>query len=88
MKDNERAFLIGLEKLSRKTGIVISGCGCCGSPTLDAVRDMPPEAGYAFGAGNPDVAWVSPLDSYDWDNFREKIVKANAEISDAKRSDD
>ena len=77
MTDNEKAFLIGLEKLTRETGIIISGCGCCGSPTLHAESDMPPEAGYAFGAGYCEVAWVSPHDEYDWEHYRDKIVKAN-----------
>ena len=28
------AFRVGLEKLTRETGVVIGGCGCCGSPSL------------------------------------------------------
>ena len=33
LNNREHDFIIGLEKLSRKTGIIIGGCGCCGSPT-------------------------------------------------------
>ena len=77
MTANEKAFLIGLERLSRETGIVIDGCGCCGSPRMKAVSDMPPEAGYAFGAGQCDVAWVSPDDAYDWEHDSQKIVKGD-----------
>jgi hypothetical protein len=32
--DKVKRFLDGLTKLTRETGVVISGCGCCGSPYL------------------------------------------------------
>ena len=81
MKESERKFLIGLEKLSRATGIVISGCGCCGSPTLFPSDDMPPEAGYAFKTGRQDVFWVSPSDKYYWGRLRDKIIKGKTSLS-------
>lgn len=31
---NQEAFLRELSELSRKYGIAIDGCGCCGSPWL------------------------------------------------------
>lgn len=34
MNKQEQAFIEGLTKLTRETGIVIAGCGCCGSPFL------------------------------------------------------
>ena len=71
---SERAFLIGLEKLSRETGIEIAGCGCCGSPFLVPLKpeSMSPEAGY----GDDDrVLWVSPDDEYVWLKCRHTIVK-------------
>jgi hypothetical protein len=75
MTDNERAFLIGLEKLTRETGVAIGGCGCCGSPSLFTVIDIPPEAGYAHNAGECEVRWISPHDDVYWEEYREKIVK-------------
>lgn len=35
--DKTKAFLDELAALSLKHGIVIRGCGCCGSPILDPV---------------------------------------------------
>ena len=32
---NIEAFLQGMAKLSKETGIVVWGCGCCGSPFLE-----------------------------------------------------
>jgi len=32
--EKEKAFLMDLEDISRKHGIIIEGCGCCGSPGL------------------------------------------------------
>lgn len=70
--DKERAFLLELTALSRKHNIVVSGCGCCGSPSL-AERDCSnAEAGY--GTKNCDVEWMSPGD-YDWDKCRSTVVR-------------
>jgi hypothetical protein len=79
MTDKEKAFLVGLEKLTRETGIVISGCGCCGSPALDECSDLPTDAGYGFGYAG-QVAWISPNDEYDWEKYRANVVKANIPI--------
>ena len=48
MTDQERyrEFLKGLVKLTKKTGLVIDGCGCCGSPWLANLDDSD-YAGYA-----------------------------------------
>lgn len=44
MTDNMRNFLDGLTKLTMETGIMIAGCGCCGSPYLSEA------SGYISGA--------------------------------------
>ena len=75
MTDKEKAFLIGLERLSRETGIVIGGCGCCGSPYLTEELSMPEQAGYGEG-GSGQVKWISPLDAYDWEEYGNTVVKA------------
>jgi hypothetical protein len=77
ISEKEKQFIIGLEKLSRKTGVIVEGCGCCGSPSLRTldISDMPPEAGYAFGAGMCEVAWLSPSDKAVWENYSEDLVK-------------
>lgn len=42
-------FLAELTELSRKYGLVISGCGCCSSPTLYRLRDDEKTGRYAEG---------------------------------------
>ena len=39
MKEEQRQFLKELAELTKKYGIVISGCGCCGSPSLEQTSD-------------------------------------------------
>lgn len=78
-----KQFLLGLEKLTRETGLAIGGCGCCNSPWLGEVEHtpIPDEAGYADLAsdsnGWEDIKWIEPADSYDWENHADKIVKAD-----------
>lgn len=74
----ERQFLIGLEKLSRETGVYIGGCGCCGSPFLSYEPELnaDPRAGYCSDEGKcGKVTWIDPGDNYDWENYKEEIVK-------------
>lgn len=73
MSENERRFLVGLEKLSRETGVVIAGCGCCDSPFLADDQSFGESAGYALVGGT--VMWVAPEDGYDWENYKDLIVK-------------
>lgn len=55
-KDRLRRFLADLGALAVKHGLVVSGCGCCGSPGLDP--ETPSEgSGYAIGMDR-DVYWV------------------------------
>lgn len=71
--EKEREFLIGLEALTRKTGIRVFGCGCCGSPSLDTADITSEKSGY--GQGFADVTWIDESDSYDWKEYGENIVK-------------
>lgn len=74
--ENERKFLIGLEKLTRETGIAISGCGCCGSPFMSSVekKELSENAGYGFGYGD-SITWISPDDEYNWEEYSGSIIK-------------
>jgi hypothetical protein len=73
--EKERLFLIGLEELSRKTGITIGGCGCCGSPYLQEIEGADDaRSGYGIGSQG-QVIWISPADEYDWDEYADSIVK-------------
>lgn len=74
MTENERKFYIGLEKLTRETGVIISGCGCCASPYLEEIkRPIDERAGYAWGFS--DVQWIDPNDEYNWREYKDNLVK-------------
>jgi hypothetical protein len=58
MTESEKkvAFLRELTRLSRKYMLAISGCGCCGSPALDAMTAKDAEGSYD-PEGSEDVEW-------------------------------
>lgn len=35
----EKLFLLELEQLAKRYKIVVSGCGCCGSPWLEHIEN-------------------------------------------------
>ena len=71
--EKEKEFLIGLTELTRKTGIAISGCGCCSSPYLiEAPGVDDPKSGYGKGAA--DVKWLYP-DHIDFDKNSSTIIR-------------
>lgn len=49
-------FLKELTALSIKYGIVIEGCGCCGSPYLEFLREDQTEHEYSVKEGGLDLA--------------------------------
>lgn len=59
--ENEQAFLNELTALTRKHGIAIGGCGCCGSPWLAAlpVADLVGE--YEIRGSGEQLAWNPKL---------------------------
>ena len=76
-EDREHAFLSGLASLTRKTGIKIVGCGCCGSPEIveaSGAELVDQDAGYGYGYAG-EVVWISHADAYDWRNFSKSIVR-------------
>ena len=72
-EERKRTFILGLEKLTRENGIIIGGCGCCGSPYLSNAEEgkLTEEAGYK----SDEIMWVSPSDDYDWKEYSHQIVK-------------
>lgn len=61
--EQRKAFLEELSALSVRHKLVIGGCGCCGSPSVDPLDDNE-VAGYAYkgGSGRYDdpLEWKKP----------------------------
>lgn len=70
--EKQQAFLRELTELSRKHGIIITGCGCCGSPGMDDQDCSDPQAGYGTD-GTSEIAWIIP-GSYNWERSKGTIV--------------
>jgi hypothetical protein len=58
MTDNEKAFLKGLTALSKKHGVVIWGCGCCGSPLIEEADTSDPFGKYLAEDDGTNVTWT------------------------------
>lgn len=55
--EQQEQFLEELSELTRKHGIVIAGCGCCGSPSLSDLEEKM-KGGYYFTYGlESDLTW-------------------------------
>lgn len=65
--DKEKAFLKDLRKLAIKHGIVIDGCGCCGSPYLS---NAPDDAQTGFYVYDDQVEFVHPSDKHTWGEYK------------------
>jgi len=50
-------FLKELSALTKKYSLVIGGCGCCGSPGVDVVRDLRGEYEYTDNPNYPNLYW-------------------------------
>lgn len=65
-KAREEAFMLDLKELTVKHGVVIDGCGCCGSPFLDPAPPRP-ELGVYYD--DRQLAFVHPDDERAWRNY-------------------
>ena len=73
--DRVREFILGLTELTRKTGIVIGGCGCCDSPYVEWREGTGnKKAGYAL-IRDERVCWLTPEEKYDWADYSDQIVR-------------
>jgi len=59
-EDRQAQFLKELAELSRKHGILIGGCGCCGSPYL---YEDPALNGKYRTNGDDDLSWIEDSES-------------------------
>lgn len=48
LTDKEKAFLAELEVLSRKYGVIVGGCGCCGSPWVGEAKESKLGEGWGY----------------------------------------
>lgn len=60
------AFLADLGAISSKHGVVISGCGCCGSPFLNHgnADGTPIRSGHYGHDSYDDITWVEDVPDY------------------------
>jgi len=78
--EKEKAFLMDLEDISRKHGIIIEGCGCCGSPGLALMEHHGPDCGYGTD-GKREIVWLHPeffkedFPKTKWEKYKNTIVK-------------
>lgn len=74
--EKEAAFLVELTELTKKHGVYITGCGCCGSPSLCdlGLSQSDSLAGYGHG-GMSDVQWLDPTE-FGWDKLKATIPRA------------
>jgi hypothetical protein len=56
------AFAAALTKLSMKHGIIVGGCGCCGSPFLTEATDEERSGRYVVSDDgmDPEIDWKIP----------------------------
>lgn len=57
-QENTKEFLKELAELSMKHGIVIGGCGCCGSPHLNEVKR---KGHYEISPHGDDLSFVEAV---------------------------
>lgn len=72
----ELEFLIGLTELSKRTGVAIGGCGCCGSPSLENISEGNARivGGYILDYYDGDrLTWIDPTNN-KWDHNHEHII--------------
>jgi hypothetical protein len=78
-KEQEAAFLEGLRVLTLQTGVVIGGCGCCGSPSLGALAEGEGDSFYRREPyGEEKVEWISPREVAEEERRREAYKRSEA----------
>ena len=78
-----KQFLVGLEKLTRETGIAIGATGDMGSPWMCALSpyEITPEYGYTSRSDGDDVAWRKDAGS-DHEGLNSKTEQESEDNND------
>jgi len=72
------AFLKDLTELSEKHGVIIGGCGCCGSPRLEEFDDINEDHPFEVTGGWYEVDDYDTPDCLRWVNNDEVQAKIDA----------
>lgn len=92
-------FLLGLDALSRETGIEIVGCGCCDSPRLESLDEEHPHklSGYVSDDG-VRVTWtdyhelisdyrIGVIDREEFDAKKKSLLKGKPNPHDIEKEE-
>lgn len=74
MEEKKKQFILELTELTRKYGIAIGGCGCCGSPFIYDEDDVGEQCGYVL-EDRDEIGWVKPSDEDRWEKYCHLIVR-------------
>jgi hypothetical protein len=72
LDQHEVQFILGLEKLTRETGVTLATCGVRRVENEESRDD--PRAGYSFG-NNDEIRWIDPENEDDWIDYSHTIVR-------------
>ena len=79
MTDNEKNFILELEKLTRKYKISLISTGYDGAISLSDLCDteLNTESGYAYSDEYPpDLRWIYSLNNnWEWNHYKRYLVK-------------
>lgn len=73
-KERRDAFLSELRELTEKHGVVISGCGCCGSPRLTDLLEKGEGANWDPRRGGSYTCSMGDTEEMGWKNKEEEAT--------------
>lgn len=93
LTENERKFILGLEKLTRETGLAITADSYFGATVrLEEVKITSNKSGYCILPepdcmdGDGGLTWLDQSDNETWNNYNDTIVKEKATMARPRES--